>query len=63
MGNICGPGDAGSHVLTIYGDYFQADTRTILAALKLGEIEDKNIIFKQIDSLDSGSNERKSFKE
>ena len=63
MGNICIGNDSNSQVLTIYGDYFQADTRTILAALRLGEIEEKNIIFKQIDSLKAESNERKSFKE
>ena len=63
MGNVCIGSDSNSQIFTLYGDYFQADTRTILAILRLGEIEEKNIIFKQVDSLDSFSTERKSFKE
>ena len=57
MGAICGGEDTGSagavngklvkpKIMTVYGDWFDADTRTVMTLIKLGNVTH---VFKPID--------------
>ena len=59
MGNIgCGGGSSESEI-RVYGDYFNADTRSILSILMYSGKQPKLVL---IDTLQDASDERKKYR-